>query len=139
MYSCQKQVSFQWRAVTFSERTPTTNSFLTKIKKSDDRHVQRIRHEHDRRSYLSLDVGCDSHSRLELKHIRSKDRGLLSYNIDVVNRNSYSLFCKHRHDRENAPEEGTRDVRNVVEQCTECHHRQNSPEDLLHNACENMP
>ena len=28
------------------------------------------------------------------------------------------------HDRGNVPEEGTRDVCNVVEQCTKCHHRQ---------------
>ena len=58
------------------------NPFLTKSKKSDDRHVQRIRHRHGRRSYLSVGVGGDSQSILEREPIRSKDKGLLSYNID---------------------------------------------------------
>ena len=30
--SCKKKVSFQWPAVTFSERSPTSNPFLTKSK-----------------------------------------------------------------------------------------------------------
>ena len=70
-------------AVTFSERAPTTNPFLTKSEKSDDRHVQRIRRKHGRHSYLSVGVGGDSQSLLEREPTRSKDRGLLSYNIDI--------------------------------------------------------
>ena len=84
VYSRRKQVSFHWRTVTVSERAPTTNPFLTKSKKSDDRHMQRIRHKHGRRSYLSVGVGGDSQSLLELGPIRSKCRGLLSYNIDSI-------------------------------------------------------
>ena len=76
-------MSFQWPAVTFSERAPTTNPFLTKSKKSDDRHVQRIRRKCGRRSYLSVGVGGDSQSLLEREPTRSEDRGLLSYNIDI--------------------------------------------------------
>ena len=49
--SRQKNVSFQWPAVTFSERAPTINAFLRKSKTSDDRHLQRIRHKHGQRSY----------------------------------------------------------------------------------------
>ena len=52
------------------------NPFLTKSKKSDDRH------KHCRRSYLSVDVGGDTQSFLELEPIWSKDRGLVSYNIN---------------------------------------------------------
>ena len=99
-----------------SEHAPTTNPFLTKSKKSDDRHVlvdphlcselapvlegygSRRRHprkgtivdrasvvfvtqqKHDRRSYLSVGVGGDSHSLLEREPTRSKDGGLRSYN-----------------------------------------------------------
>ena len=63
--SRQKKVSFQWPAVTFSERAPTTNPFLTKNKLSDVRHVQRIRHKDGRRSYLSVGVGSDSQSLLD--------------------------------------------------------------------------
>ena len=54
--SCQKKVSFQWPAVTFSERAPTTNPFFTKSNKCDVRHVQRIRQKHGRRSYLSVGI-----------------------------------------------------------------------------------
>ena len=35
--SRQKKLSFQWPAVTFSERAPTANPFLTTSKKADDR------------------------------------------------------------------------------------------------------
>ena len=71
--SRQKKVSFQWPAVTFSERAPTTNPFLTKSKKADDRHVQRILHKHGRRSYLSVGVGGDARILLELEPARSYD------------------------------------------------------------------
>ena len=76
---------FQWPAVTFSERASTTNPFLTKSTKSDDRHVQQIRQKRGRRSYLSVGVGGDSQSLLEREPTRSKERGLLSYNIDECN------------------------------------------------------
>ena len=39
-YSYQQPVLFQWRAGIFGERAPNTNPFLTKRKKSDDRHVR---------------------------------------------------------------------------------------------------
>ena len=85
-YSYQQPVLFQWLAVTFSERAPTTNPFLTKSKKSNDRHVQRIRHKHGRRSYLSVGVGGDTQSLLYLEPILSKDSSLVSYNIHMIER-----------------------------------------------------
>ena len=75
--------SSRWPDVTFSERAPTTNPFLTKSKISDDRRVQRIRHKHDRPYYFSVGVGGDSQSLLEREPTRSKDKGLLSYNIEI--------------------------------------------------------
>ena len=87
--SRQKKVPFQWPAVTFSEHAPTMNPFLTKSKKSDDQRVQQIRHKHGRRSYLSVGVRGDSQSLLEREPTRSKDRGLLSYNIQGVD----TLLC----------------------------------------------
>ena len=79
VYSCQKQVLLQWLAVTVNERAPTINPFLTKSAKAVDRHVQRIRYKHSRRSYLAVGVSDDSHNRLELELIRPKDRDLLSF------------------------------------------------------------
>ncbi len=81
VYSEQQPALFKWRAVTFSERTPTTNPFLANSKKSDDRHVQRIRQKHGRRSCPSVGIGGDSQSLLERELTRSKDRALLSYII----------------------------------------------------------
>ena len=40
-------------------------------------------HKHGRGSYLSVGIGGDSQSLVEREPSRSKDRGLLSYNIDV--------------------------------------------------------
>ena len=90
-YSQQKRMSFQWPAFTFKERARTTNPFLTKSKKkADDRHVQRIRHKHGRRSYLSGGIGDDSQSLLEREPTRSKDKGLpLIY--------KYTSVCARRH------------------------------------------
>ena len=79
--SRQKNVSFQRPAVTFSERAPTTNPFLTKSKKSADRQGQRMRQKHGRRSYLSVGVGGDSHGLLEREPTRSNDRGLYSLKL----------------------------------------------------------
>ena len=59
-----------------------TNPFLINSKKSDNRHVQRTRPKHGRRSYLSEGIGCGSQSLLEWEPLRSKYRGLLSYNIE---------------------------------------------------------
>ena len=72
----------EWAAVTFSERAPTTNPFFTKSKKSDNRQMQRIRHKHGRRSYLSVGVGGGPQSLLEWEPTWSKDMGLFSCNID---------------------------------------------------------
>ena len=95
-------------ADTLSQRAPTTNPFLMKIKKSDDRHVQRIRHKHGRRPYLAVGVSGDSDSLLELEPTRSKDRGLLPNNIDSIQtvgtlKTLYTLppwqTCSFRHQR----------------------------------------
>ena len=42
------------------------------------------RHKHGRRSYLSDGIGGASQSLLEPEPLRSKDRGLFSYNIDNI-------------------------------------------------------
>ena len=59
-------------------------SVFDRVKKSDDRHVQRTLQKHGRRSCLFVDIGGDSQSLLEREPTRSKDRGLLSYNIQCV-------------------------------------------------------
>ena len=93
--SRQKKASFQWPAVTFRELAPTTNSFLTKSKTFDERHVQRIRYKHGRRSYLFVGVGGDSQSLPEQEPTRSNVRGLLSYNIEVSGTELIRLRCTH--------------------------------------------
>ena len=45
--------------------------------------MQRTRQKHGRRSYLSVGIGGDSQSLPEREPTRSKDRDLLSYNIDM--------------------------------------------------------
>ena len=45
--------------------------------------MHRTRHKHGRRSYLSDGIGGDSQSLLEREPLRSNDRVLLSYNIDI--------------------------------------------------------
>ena len=45
--------------------------------------MQRTRQKHGRRSYLSVGIGGDSQSLPEREPTRSKDRDLLSYNIDT--------------------------------------------------------
>ena len=47
--------------------------------------MHRIRHKHGRRLYLSDGIGGDSQSLLEREPLRSKDRGLISCNIDTEN------------------------------------------------------
>ena len=39
--------------------------------------------KHGRSSYLSVGTGSDSQSLLEAEPLRSKDRGLFTYNIDI--------------------------------------------------------
>ena len=46
--------------------------------------MQRTRQKHGRRSYLSVGIGGDSQSLLEREPTRSKDRGLLTFNIDKM-------------------------------------------------------
>ena len=46
--------------------------------------MHRKLHKHGRRSYLSVGTFGDSQSLLEREPLRSKDRGLFSYNIDVL-------------------------------------------------------
>ena len=74
-----------------AKATAGFDSFLTNSKKSDDRHVQRTRPKHGRRSYLSEGIGGDSERLLEREPLRSKDRGLLSYNIDIIY--LYTCIC----------------------------------------------
>ena len=80
---CVRGSSRCCRCYLISERAPTTNPFFMKSKKSDDRHVQRIRHKHSRCPYLAVGVSGDSDSLLELQPTWYKGRGLLSYNIDA--------------------------------------------------------
>ena len=72
--------------ITFSVlvRTPTTNPFLTNSKKIRRSKRATNTHKHGRRSYLSDDTRGDSQSLLEREPLRSKDRGLHTYNIDVL-------------------------------------------------------
>ena len=65
-------------------------SVLTNIKKIRDRYMHQTRHKHGRRSYLSDGIGGDSQSLLERDPLRSKDRGLFSYNIEMT-------FCNTTH------------------------------------------
>ena len=48
--------------------------------------MHRKLHKHGRRSYLSVGRFGDSQSLLEREPLRSKDRGLYSYNIDDTDR-----------------------------------------------------
>ena len=85
--SRQKKVSFQWPAVTFNEHASTTNPFLTKSKNLNltiDTCNEYDTNTVDTSSYLSVDVGGDSQSLLEWEPTWSKDRSLLSYNIDIL-------------------------------------------------------
>ena len=83
--SRQKKVSFQWPAVrpTFIERAPTTNPFLTKSKQ-----IRRSTRATNTQTRSAL-VGLPFRGRrrrlpdpFSTGPTRSKDRGLLSYNID---------------------------------------------------------
>ena len=67
-------------AVTFSVRTPTTNPFLMNSKTSDDRNVLQTHIN----TYFSDGTCGDSQSLVEREPLRSKDRGLLTYNIDII-------------------------------------------------------
>ena len=57
--------------------------------------MHRKLHKHGRRSYLSVGTFGDSQSFLEREPLRSKDRGLFSYNIDTrhVFTRSRSWLC----------------------------------------------
>ena len=65
------------------QRTPMTNPFLTNSKKIRRSKRATNTHKHGRSSYLSVDTGGDDQGLLEAEPLRSKDRGLLTYNIDV--------------------------------------------------------
>ena len=63
------------------QRTPTTNPFLTNSKKiRRSKHVTNT-HTHGRGSFLSDGTCGDSQSPVEAEPLRSKDRGLFTYNI----------------------------------------------------------
>ena len=68
------------------------NERLVVKKKSDDRHVQRTRQKHGRCSYLSVGIGGDSQSLVEQEPMRSKARGLLSYNIEITSQSGRSPY-----------------------------------------------
>ena len=64
------------------QRTPTTNPFLTNSKKIRRSKHATNTHKHGRGSYLSEGTRGDSQSLVEAEPLRSKDRGLFTYNID---------------------------------------------------------
>ena len=61
--------------------------------------MHRKLHKHGRRSYLSVGTFGDSQSLLEREPLRSKDRGLFSYNID--NKLGHNIDNKLGHTRHN--------------------------------------
>ena len=65
------------------QRTPTTNPFLTNSKKIRRSKRATNTHKHGRSSYLSVGTGGDVQTLLEAEPLRSKDRGLFTYNIDI--------------------------------------------------------
>ena len=64
------------------QRTPTTNPFFTNSKKIRRSKHATNTHKHGRGSYLSDGTHGDSQSHVERQPLRSKDRGLFTYNID---------------------------------------------------------
>ena len=66
------------------QRTPTTNPFLTNSKKIRRSKRATNTHKHGRGSYLSDGTCGGSQSHVEREPLRSKDRGLFTYNIDVL-------------------------------------------------------
>ena len=62
--------------------------------------MHRKLHKHGRRSYLSVGTFGDSHSLLEREPLRSKDRGLFSYNIDfhIYQEANVSILCACMHE-----------------------------------------
>ena len=78
VYSCQQKVLLKRPAVTVSKRAPTMNPFLTKSKKSDDRHVERKQHKRGRCSYS---VG-----------VRATPRAIWNWSLFVPKIGIYSLI-----------------------------------------------
>ena len=66
------------------QRTPTTNPFLTNSKKIRRSKRATNTHKHGRSSYLSVGKGGDVQTLLEAEPLRSKDRGLFTYNIEII-------------------------------------------------------
>ena len=62
---------------------PPRIRFLRIVKKSDGRNMLQT-HKHGRGSYLSDGTRGDSQSPVEAEPLRSKDRGLPTYNIDFL-------------------------------------------------------
>ena len=71
----------RWIAVTLATH-PTTNPFLTNSKKIRRSKRATNTHKHGPGSYLSDGTRGDSQSHAERDHLRSKDRGLFTYNIE---------------------------------------------------------
>ena len=65
------------------QRTPTTNPFFTNSKKIRRSKHATNTHKHGRGSYLSDGIRGDSQSPVEAEPLRSKDRGLFTYNKDT--------------------------------------------------------
>ena len=89
------------------QRTPTTNPFLRNSNKN--RWLKRATntHKHGRSSYLSVGTGGDVQTLLEAEPLRSKDRGLFTYNIDyVISLNRYDLKKSHTSQRCDYPLNG---------------------------------
>ena len=80
------------------QRTPTTNPFLTNSKKIRRSKRATNTHKHGPGSYLSDGTRGDSQSHAERDPLRSKDRGLFTYNIDIVGQGSYQFCAIHTAD-----------------------------------------
>ena len=73
----------RWLAVTLATH-PTTNPFLTNSKQIRRSKRATNTHKHGRSSYLSVGTGGDVQTLLKAEPLRSKDRGLFTYNIDNI-------------------------------------------------------
>ena len=71
------------------QRTPTTNPFLTNSKKIRRSKRATNTNKHGPGSYLSDGTRGDSQSHAERDPLRSKDRGIFTYNIEDV----ITVYC----------------------------------------------
>ena len=74
----------RWLAVTLATHPPPRIRFLRIVKKIRRSKHATNTHKHGRGSYLSDGTHGDSRSPVEAEPLRSKDRGILTYNIDNI-------------------------------------------------------